>query len=548
MQKMRLFQKLCGPPNRNHFTQKKVICNRFIDKKPISNHITSKITILRRYPMEINVLESRPAGYAYLLDMMGLAGMPHWHTSFVSSSGTHRSKVQDGTTEDIYPVRYWPGEKVGDHLEFALKYDGVNLGLLAQIFKKVSQDELTEYIKSKPTGKYARRIWFFYEFLTGQQLPVNDLTSSNYVDALEAKDYYTVQNGEKSSRHRIVNNLLGPESFCPVVRRTKKLSKLDSSNLHKRCEDILTAYPPELLRRALSYLYNKETKSSFEIEHIKPNTSRTEKFITSLELAEKEDFCEKERMIELQNRIVDPRFKDSDYRVSQNYVGQTVAYQKEIIHFICPKPDDLPNLMEGLIDSHKRMKAGNVSPVIHAAAIAYGFVFLHPFEDGNGRIHRFLIHNILSLQEMVPRGLTLPVSAVMLKNPVDYDTSLEAFSRPLLKLIDYRLDEMGQMTVEDDTACWYQYMDMTPQSEALYEFVTQTIEKEIVEELSFLAKYDTTKKAIQEIIDMPDRLIDLFIQLCLQNNGSLSARKRAAHFDFLTDEELSAMEQTVKRF
>ena len=496
--------------------------------------------------MGINVLKSRAAGYAYLLHTMGLAGISHWHTSFVSSSGTHRSKVQNGAIEDIFPVRYWPGEKVGDHLEFALKYDGINLGLLAQIFKKVSQDELTEYIKSKPTGKYARRIWFFYEFLTGKQLPVDGLISGNYVDALEAKDYYTVQNGEKSSRHRIVNNLLGPKSFCPVVRKTGKLSKQDSSDLRKRCEDIVTAYPPELLRRALSYLYNKETKSSFKIEQIKPNASRIEKFITSLALAEKEDFCEKDRLIELQNRIVDPRFKDSDYRVSQNYVGQTVAYKKEIIHFICPKPDDLPSLMEGLMDSHKRMKAGNVSPIIHAAVIAYGFVFLHPFEDGNGRIHRFLIHNILSLQEMVPYGLTLPVSAVMLKNPADYDASLEAFSRPLLQLIDYRLDEMGKMTVENDTACWYQYMDMTPQSEALYEFVIKTIEEELVEEFSFLANYDNTKKAIQDIIDMPDRLIDLFIQLCLQNNGSLSARKRAAYFDFLTDEELSAMEHALK--
>ncbi|MFP4520710.1 MAG: hypothetical protein ACLFQK_01055 [Fibrobacterota bacterium] len=239
--------------------------------------------------------------------------------------------------------------------------------MLTRIFEKASQDELTEYIKSKPTGKYARRIWFFYEFFTGKQLPVDDLTSGNYVDALEIKDYYTVQSGEKSSRHRIVNNLLGPKSFCPVVRRTEKLSKLDLSDLRKRCEHIVTAYPPELLRRALGYLYNKETKSSFEIEHIKPNASRTEKFITSLELAEKEDFCEKERLIELQNRIVDPRFKDSDYRVSQNYVGQTVACQKEIIHFICPKPDDLQSLMEGLIDSHKRMKAGNVSPAIASA-------------------------------------------------------------------------------------------------------------------------------------------------------------------------------------
>jgi hypothetical protein len=496
--------------------------------------------------MEINDFDLRAAGYEYLLKKYALAGMPNWHRSAVATTGTHYSKFHNGFVDEVFRTQYWPGEKVGDHLEFALKYDGVNLGLLGRIFEKTSQDELSEYIKSRPTGKYTRRIWFFYEFLSGKQLPIEDLTSGNYIDALEARDYYIVHNGKKSPRHRIVNNLLGPKTFCPVVRRTEKLSKLNSADLRKRCEDIAAEYPPELLRRALGYLYNKETKSSFEIEHIKPNTSRTEKFITALELAEKEDFCEKERLIELQNRIVDPRFKDNDYRMSQNYIGQTVPYQNEIIHFICPKPDDLPSLMEGLIDSHKLMKTGNIPPVIHAAVIAYGFVFLHPFEDGNGRIHRFLIHNILSLQNLVPCGLMFPVSAVMLKNQTDYDASLEAFSRPLLQLIDYQLDKMGQMTVENDTASWYQYMDMTPQAEALYEFVKKTIDDELVEELSFLAKYYSTRKAVQDIIDMPDRLIDLFIQFCLQNNGSLSARKRSAHFDFLTDKELSDMEQAVK--
>jgi Fic family protein len=263
-------------------------------------------------------------------------------------------------------------------------------------------------------------------------------------------------------------------------------------------------------------------------------------------LAEREDFFEKERLLDLQNRIVDPRFKAKDYRTIQNYVGQTVSYQHEVIHFICPKPADLPELMQGLIAAHKRMKANSLAPVIHAAAIAYGFIFMHPFEDGNGRIHRFLIHNILSTQRMVPQGLMFPVSAVMLKNPSDYDASLEAFSRPLSRLIEYKLDELGQMTVENDTAVWYQYMDITAQSEALYDFVRKTIEEELVEELNFLANYDITKKAIQNIIDMPDRLIDLFIRLCLQNNNRLSAKKRTAHFDFLTEEELSAMEQAVR--
>lgn len=496
--------------------------------------------------MQIQDFDHRLAGYAYVLEKLAITGIPNWHKSTVATSGTHSVARQDGFVDEVFRAQYWPGETIGAHLEFALKYDGVNLALLAKIFEKVAMQELVEFIKSKPTGKYVRRIWFFYEFLTEKRLPIDELTTSNYVDALEAKDYYTVQKGERSPRHRVVNNLLGPRTFCPVVRKTERLLELDSASLQKRCEEIVTDYPPQLLRRALAYLYNKETKSSFEIERITSNASRTEKFIASLQLAEKEDFCEKARLIELQNRIVDPRFRDSDYRLSQNYVGQSVAYQKEIIHYICPKPDDLPSLMEGLLASHARMKTGGIPPVVHAAVIAYGFVFLHPFEDGNGRVHRFLIHNILSMQNMVPRGLMFPVSAVMLKNPDAYDRSLEAFSRPLLQVIDYSMDTMGRMTVESESACWYSYMDMTAQAEALSEFILKTIEEELVQELNFLANYDTTKQAIQNIIDMPDRLIDLFIHVCLQNNGCLSEKKRTAYFDFLSDNELEAMEQAVR--
>ncbi len=242
---------------------------------------------------------------------------------------------------------------------------------------------------------------------------------------------------------------------------------MDSTKLQKRCEDIVSSYPPELLRRALVYLYKKELKSSFEIEHVKLNTSRVEKFISILKHAENEDFCRKELLIDLQYRTVDQRFKDGDFRTIQNYIGQTISYQKEVIHFVYPKSEDLSDPMNGVIEAHKLMKDGGMNPVIHAAAIAYGFVFMHPFEDGNGRIYRFLIHNILWIRGMAPPGLMFPVSATMFKNPLDYDASLEAFSKPLLQLIEYRLDEAGEMTVENDTDYWYQYIDMTAQTETL---------------------------------------------------------------------------------
>jgi Fic family protein len=347
-------------------------------------------------------------------------------------------------------------------------------------------------------------------------------------------------------RQRINDNLLGDGRFCPTLCRTTILCEFEAIDLTNRCQKVVSGYSPQLLKRALGYLYSKETKSSFEIEHITPNTTRTERFVMLLQMAEREDFCEKTKLIKLQNRIVDPRFSDSDYRKNQNYVGETVVWQKESIHFACPKPDDLIDLMGGLIASHKRMDEGGVSAVVHAAAIAYGFVFLRPFEDGNGRIHRFLIHNILARRGFTPRGIMFPVSASMLRNHADYDASLEAFSRPLMTLVEYSLDEDGLMTVHNDTARWYRYVDMTIQAEALFRFIEQTISTELIDELEFLANYDKTKSAIQEIVDIPDRQIDLFIRFCLQNNGRLSERKRGNYFDSLTKEEIARMQQAMQ--
>jgi hypothetical protein len=261
--------------------------------------------------------------------------------------------------------------------------------------------------------------------------------------------------------------------------------------------------------------------------------------------AEKEDFCNKEQLISLQNRIVDPRFREDDYRKNQNYVGEAVALGEEKIHYVSPRPEDLNSLMKGLIISHQQMSEGNVHAIIHAATLSYGFVYLHPFEDGNGRIHRFLIHNILARQGFTPRGIMFPISAVMLKNPDIYDASLESFSKKLIPLIDYTLDEEGYMTVSNDTAKWYKYIDMTIQTEILYDFVHWTIETELADELKFIANYDRAKKAIQEIVDMPDRYIDLLIRFILQNHGKLSKSKQKSHFDFLNNDEIIKIEQAV---
>lgn len=487
----------------------------------------------------------RPAGYAALVERYGLEVIPNWHSSMVAVSRTHRIATVEGLVEEVYPPRYWPGDSVGDHLEFALKYDGTNLGILASLFSVIPPDELVAYIESKPTGKYARRLWFFYEFLTGKTLPLDGDTGGAYVNLLEPDEYYTGGPIRKVRRQRINNNLLGTAKFCPVIRRTDVLAGFEQADLSGRCREVVSSYSPAMLRRAMSYLYTKETKSSFAIEHITPNATRTERYVALLQLAEEEDFCDKSHLIELQNRIVDERYRDEDYRLTQNYVGETVSWQNERIHYVCPKPEDIHGLMMGLVEAHQRMEQGSVSPVVHAAAVGYGFVFLHPFEDGNGRIHRFLIHNILARRGFTPESIMFPVSAAMLKSARDYDASLEAFSRSVSSLVEYTLDEEGQMEVLNDVAAWYRYVDMTSQAEALFRFIESTIKKELTDELAFLASYDNARRALQEIVDMPDRQIDLFIRFCLQNHGRLSAKKRVSHYDLLSSEEIAKMEQAI---
>lgn len=489
---------------------------------------------------------ARLAGYAALIERYGVDVIPNWHTSRVAASGARRVEVRDGIVEETFPIRYWPGGGPGDHLEFALKHDGTHLATLATLFRVAPEDHLLAYIRSRPTGKYARRLWFLYEFLTDRELPLDDLKQGNYVDLLEPDAYYTVSPSRRVRRQRINDNLLGDRRFCPTVRRTDVLRNFEAADLPSRCREVASRYAPALLRRALGYLYARETKSSFEIEHITPSSTRTERFVALLRLAQREDFCSKPQLVDLQNRIVDARFRDAGYRENQNYVGETVAWGNERIHFVSPKPEDLGALMEGLTAAHQRMTAGNVPPAIQAAAVSYGFVFLHPFEDGNGRIHRFLVHNILARRGFSPPEVMVPVSATMLKNPADYDASLEAFARPLMPLVEYTLDADGRLTVHNDTAIWYRYIDLTAQAEALFRFIDRTIDTELAEELAFLTRYDAARKAIQEIVDLPDWRIDLFIRFCSQNDGRLAARKRASHFGLLSDEEVESMERAVQ--
>jgi hypothetical protein len=194
------------------------------------------------------------AGYDELIERFQLSVIPNWHRSLVATGNTHRVDTSAGITEEVYPGRYWPGDTLGDHLQFALKYDGTNLAILASVFRVAPMKEIQEYVQSTPRGKYARRVWFLYEMLTGSKLPLADLKTGGYIDLLDAGKYYTVHESRRVRRQRINDNLLGNARFCPTIRRTETLRTFEVADLPARCQRIVAQYPPELLRRAMSYL------------------------------------------------------------------------------------------------------------------------------------------------------------------------------------------------------------------------------------------------------------------------------------------------------
>ena len=127
-----------------------------------------------------------------------------------------------------------------------------------------------------------------------------------------------------------------------------------------------------------------------------------------------------------------------------------------------------------------------------------------------------------------------------------YDQSLEIFSVPLVQLTDYDLDDEGVLTVNNETKRLYQYIDFTTQAEALLKFINMTVETELVIELDYLKRYDKTKQALQEIVDLPGQKLELLIRSLSGNKGKLGDTRRGKNFDNLTDDEVAQLESSFQ--
>jgi hypothetical protein len=479
-----------------------------------------------------------PAGYSALIHAYSLS-VPLART-LCAIGNRHRIVEEAGWR--IYTPRHAPDSSLEGHLTFALKYEGLDLATLKRLFVAAGPDEIAALVRATPTGIYARRIWFLYEWLLGRHLDLPAAGKVAYVNAVDTSQQYASR-GENSARHRVRNNLPGTSEFCPLVFRTAALEELIAQDLKERARAVVSSVPADLIARTAAFLLLKDSRSSYVIEGERPPQDRIQRWGRAIGEAGRAPLDESE-LLRLQRIVIgDARFVRLGLRTEGGFVGEHDRdTQRPIPAHITARPEDLTSLINGLV-AFDHAADGDLDPVIAAAVLAFGFVYVHPFEDGNGRLHRYLMHHVLARRGFNPPGVHFPVSAAILDNIDDYRRVLESYSARLLPVIAWEPTARGNVRVLNDTADFYRFFDATPHAEFVYTCVRRTIEEDLPDEAAFLKNFDRFRAGVAAIVDMPDRTLNTLFGFLRQNGGRLSKRARENEFAALGQDEVARIEE-----
>jgi hypothetical protein len=228
-----------------------------------------------------NTMAIEIQGYARLITEYNLKALPLMEYSCIDSAVRGRERrTQNRQTIQYFSSSYQHQNSLTEHLQFALKYEGINLHVLTLLFEQPVQTELESWIRTSPASSYARRTCFLYEWITGRKL-TNEIgvpKRERYVNAADDKLQFVLPSGEKNVRYRVSNNLPGTPDFCPMVRKTEYLSTMVEKDLRAQVSATVASYDQDLLKRAVNFLYLKETQSSFEVEREKPSPNKAQRF------------------------------------------------------------------------------------------------------------------------------------------------------------------------------------------------------------------------------------------------------------------------------
>jgi hypothetical protein len=296
----------------------------------------------------------------------------------------------------------------------------------------------------------------------------------------------------------------------------------------------------------------KESRASFLIEKEADQADRIQRFahVIAQHCGHIEAPLSNDSLQSLQAGILGRDAIGLGLRRSPVFVGQATM-REDIVHYIAPHFEELAPLLEGL--NEFEVATRGAESVARAAVLAFGFVYIHPMRDGNGRIHRFLINDTLIRDKAVPDGVILPVSATITSSidfRAGYDRALEVFSRPFMRryAAAYRFDEL--VTYEDGTrsnfifdeyedACFaWRYPDLTEHVLYTARVVEHTIRTEMADEARVLVIFQRAQEHLKEVLEMPDQDANRIIR-SIKENGWMVSGKLKKGYPQLEDEGMA---------
>lgn len=293
-----------------------------------------------------------------------------------------------------------------------------------------------------------------------KRIDLPDLKIGSYVEVVNAKLQFlwpTVN----STRHSVKNNLPGTRDFCSMINRTDKIESYQKKDFVNKIVFELKGKDRDLVRRTAAFLLLKGFKASFAIEGEKPENLRARNWGKAIRQAGKKDLTLQE-LERLQHIVIGQnKLKQMGLRTEEGFIGE---HDREtfspIPDHISAKAKDLPVLINGLLETNKILNDSSCDPVLMATHIAFGFVFIHPFSDGNGRLHRYLMHHILISKHYTSKDMIFPISAAILNNNSKYQEVLVAFSEPRLEWVDWVQTADYNVEILNETIDLYRYADL----------------------------------------------------------------------------------------
>lgn len=455
--------------------------------------------------------------------------------------GRRKTQLVEGVTIEVFPEGMRPSATLRGHLMFHLKNEVLNLELLSRLFNAFAPEDLVAWIEDEPGGQYARRAGFLFEWITGRQLDVNVRISGAYVDVLDEQKLVAASADRSlpSRRWRVRDNLPGTPDFCPVLHKTRELDRAMAVDVAGLLNDLASEFGEEVLMRSAVWMSLRESRSSFAIEGEADQSDRIQRFADVLARRTGQGVLPLDAvsLAQLQSDVLGRRTSLQQFGLRQSpvFVGAVFRYQ-EVVHYVAPPPEILVAMLEGL--SVFLARTQGQSAVMRSAVAAFGFVYIHPLADGNGRIHRFLINDILRRDGVLKDPVILPVSSLITSDSAErraYDHVLDRISRPLMVALAGQYRFASTPTIYPDGVrsnfvfagdalarpVW-RYLDLTQHVVYLADVLTRTIREDMREESRYMRAHAQARAAIKEIVEMPDAQIDRVIRSAEANQGKLS--------------------------